>query len=724
MNANVSDDRAVDGRAVDLTGRAGMDALLAPKSVAVIGASRDASGLGRRVFDSLLAGGFQGEVYAVNAAGGQIAGRPALARIADLPRGVDLAVIAVPRDRVLAAVDEAIAAGVRALLVITAGFAESGAEGRDLQNTLVARVRAAGIRMVGPNCLGLINTAVALNASFSPVFPPAGRVALSSQSGALGLTILALAKERGLGLSTFVSVGNKADVSSNDLLEYWASDPETDVITLYLESFGNPRKFADIARTRGRRKPIIAVKSGRTRAGGRAASSHTAALAATDTVVDALFEASGVIRADTIDEMFDIAACLSLQPLPEGRRVAIVTNAGGPGILAVDACERAGLSVSEFSTETRAALAAFLPAAASVGNPVDMVASAGEDAYCRAITVALGAAETDALIVIYTPVDPAHSAAVVNGITRGIASARSAGCRKPVLACLQTDGLRATPLTVNQERIPAFTFPENAARALSKAAAYAEWRRAPLESPVRCDDVLMEQTARLCRQIVAARGTTWLTNEELQEVLGSYGILFTAPVLVTDADSAALRAAEIGFPVVGKLASKAIVHKTDVDGVRVDLRTGADVCAAFTELAAAAADRQLPCDGMWLQPMIGGCVELMVGVAHDALFGPVIGFGRGGTAVETERDVHFRLVPITGQDADALIHETRAWPQLQGFRGRPAADIAALRDLLQRVAQLAADVPEILEMDLNPVIALPAGHRYAVVDARIRVGAV
>lgn len=702
--------------------RASIDALLAPRSVAVIGASRNPSSLGRRVFDAILACGFSGQVYPVNPAAGTIGGHVCLRAARELPPGVELGVVAVPRDLVLQAVDDAIAAGVRSLLVITAGFAETGAAGRALQNQIVARVRKAGVRMVGPNCLGLINTSIALNASFSPVFPPEGRVALSSQSGALGLTILELARERGIGLSMFVSVGNKADVSSNDLLEYWARDPHTAVITLYLESFGNPRKFAEIARRLGREKPIVAVKSGRTRAGGRAASSHTAALAASDTVVDALFEASGVIRADTIDEMFDIASCLDLQPLPLGRRVAIVTNAGGPGILAVDACERAGLSVTEFSPETRARMASFLSPSASVGNPVDMVASAGEDEYRQAVETALLSNDADALIVIYTPVDPAHSENIVRGIRAGIVAARAAGCQKPVQACLLTNGLRPAPLAAGSERVPAYVFPENAARALAKIAAHAEWRREPADRPAVRNGALADETSELCRQIVAARGETWLTNEELQSVLGGYGIRITQPTLAADADAAARAAAEIGFPVVAKIASRSVTHKTEVSGVRVDLRTVEEVRAAFAELSAAAAKHALSFDGVWLQPLVSGGIEMMVGLAHDALFGPVIGFGRGGTDVEIERDVHFRLVPITGRDADALLMQTRARPHLLGSRGRPAADLPALRDLLIRVSQMADEVPAILEMDLNPVMALPAGRGYAIVDARIKIG--
>jgi len=498
-----------------------------------------------------------------------------------------------------------------------------------------------------------------LNASFSPLFPPSGPVGLSSQSGAFGLAILALASNRGVGLSTFVSVGNKADVSSNDLLEYWEEDDKTRVILLYLESFGNPRRFARLARRIGRSKPIVAVKAGRSRTSSRAAGSHTAALAAGDAAVDALFHQAGVIRADTINEMFDIAACLDAQPLPVGRRVAIVTNAGGPGILAVDACEAAGLSVVSFSAKTREQLAAFLPACASTGNPVDMVASAGPDEYRRVIEIALADTETDALIVIYAPVDVRKSAATIAAIREGIAAARRAGAaQKPILACVMADPGRPQPLDIEGERVPVYEFPENAVRALAKVAAYAAWRVQPPGLLWGFDDVHPEEARAICRGAIAARGEDWLTDEETRRVLHAFGL----PLAVNT-----------------------------VDGVAI-------------------------------QPMPGAGVETMIGVAADRLFGPLVAFGLGGTLVELMGDVRFRIAPLTDRDADELLHEIRGFPLLQGFRGRPPADIEALRDVLLRVSRLADEIPEIVELDLNPVIALPDGDGCRIVDARIKVG--
>ena len=701
--------------------------MLEPRAVAVVGASRDAASIGRRILDALVKAGFAGPIYPVNPSGGEIGGLRAYRSVRDVPAGVDLAVVSVPRDRVLAVVDDCAAAGVKSLVVITAGYAEAGDEGRVHQQELVARVRGYGMRMVGPNCMGLLNAgaAVNLNASFSPIFPPPGHVGLSSQSGALGLAILHLATARGVGLSTFVSVGNKADVSGNDLLEYWEEDPATRVILLYLESFGNPRRFARLARRISRSKPIVAVKAGRTRSGSRAAGSHTAALAANDVAVDALFHQSGVIRADTIDEMFDIAACLDAQPLPAGRRVAIVTNAGGPGILAVDAGESSGLTIAPFSAETRARLAAFLPSAASTGNPVDMIASAGPDEYRQAIEVALADQQTDALIVIFAPVDAKQSAATVAAIRAGIANARRAGAtQKPILACVMADPGRPQPLDVGDERIPAYAFPENAARALAKVAAYAEWRAQPAGLLWGFDDIQVEDARAICRAAAAARGTDWLTDEEMRRVLNAFGLPIAASAVAHTADDAAALGAVMGFPVAAKILSHAVQHKTELGGVRLNLQNEAAVRRAFHDIVGRARDAGVldTLDGVLIQPMITGGVETIIGVSADRLFGPLIGFGLGGVQVELLGDVRFRIAPLTDRDVDELLHEIRGFKLLQGFRGQPAADVEALRDVLLRVSRMADELPEIVELDLNPVIALPAGHGCRIVDARIKVG--
>jgi acetyl coenzyme A synthetase (ADP forming)-like protein len=721
-------DRAVTvaERRMALATAASLRRLLEPSSVAVVGASRDPASIGHRIVAALTAATFAGPVYPINPQADTIAGLVCYPSVGQAPRGIDLAVIAVPKDRVLEAVDACAAAGVTSLVVITAGFAESGDDGKALQQALVERVRAHGMRMVGPNCMGVLNAnpAIRLNASFSPIVPPSGHVGLSSQSGALGMAILELASARGVGLSTFVSVGNKADVSGNDLLQYWEADPQTSVILLYLESFGNPRRFARLARRIARIKPIVCVKSGRTRAGSRAAGSHTAALAASDTAVDALFRQTGVIRANTIDEMFDIATCLEAQPLPRGHRVGIVTNAGGPGILAVDACESSGLEVVPFSEPTRAALAAFLPREASIGNPVDMIASAGPAEFRQAVQSVLDSEDVDALIVIYTPVDRTTTDATFQAIRDGIASGRAGrGAGKPILACVMADHGHPKQLTVGDERVPTYVFPENAAHALANVASYASWRSQPPGLLWGFDDVRVDSARETCQSAIAARGQTWLTADETRDLLGAFALPTAAGTIARTADEAVALAQVLGFPVAAKLATRGLAHKTELGGVRLNLTSDAAVRRAFDDIVAAgrAHGGESSVDGVLIQAMIQGGVETMIGVSDDPMFGPLVAFGLGGVYVEVLKDVQFRIAPLTDRDADELIHGIRGLPLLQGYRGHAPADLDALRELLLRVSRLAVDVPEIAELDLNPVMALPPGHGARIVDARIKV---
>ncbi len=696
-----------------------------PKSVAVVGASRDPSSIGYRILEALVQSRFQGLVYPVNPKAAVVGCIRAYPSVRDLPEPVDLAVIAVPRDAVLTVVDDCAARGVRALVIISAGFAEVNPEGRELQQRLVEKVRGYGMRLVGPNCLGLLNTspAVRLNASFSPVFPPPGRIAMSSQSGALGLAILAAAGRFGLGLSTFVSVGNKADVSGNDLLQYWEEDEDTDVILLYLESFGNPRRFARIARRVGRRKPIVAIKSGRTQAGGRAAGSHTAALAAREVAVDALFHQTGVIRADTLEEMFDLAAALGSQPLPRGRRVAIVTNAGGPAILCADGCEAGGLVLPELSAATRARLAAFLSPAASTGNPVDMIASATPEHYAQVIETVLASGEVDALIAIYIPVGLSETAALVAAVQTGVTRARAAGRGDtPVLACLMAEQGVGVPSSQSGERIPSYAFPEAAARTLAKIAAYAEWRAAPEGLIPDFDDLDLPSAREVCRRALAQRGAGWLSAEETRAVLAAVRLPLPTGGVARTVEEAVELARRLGFPVAVKLASHQLVHKTDVGGVCLNLGDADAVRGAFEKIRGrlVRANQLAAMDGVVVQPMIEG-VEVMAGVTQDPLFGPLVAFGLGGVHVEILADVCFRVTPLTNRDAGEMVRAIRGYRLLEGFRGRPPADTEAIQEVLLRLSRLVEELPEIGEVDLNPVFALAPGQGCLIADARIEV---
>jgi acetyl coenzyme A synthetase (ADP forming)-like protein len=697
-----------------------------PKSVAVVGASRDPSSIGYRILEALVLNRFQGPVYPINPKATVVGCFRAYPSVRELPEPVDLAVVAVPRDAVMGVVDDCAARGVRALVIITAGFAEVNAEGRELQKTMVEKVRGYGMRIIGPNCMGLLNTApaVRLNASFSPVFPPAGRVAMSSQSGALGLAILAAANRFGLGLSTFVSVGNKADVSGNDLLQYWEEDTGTDVILLYLESFGNPRRFARIARRVSRRKPIVAIKSGRTKAGGRAAGSHTAALAASEVAVDALFHLTGVIRAETLEEMFDLAAALGSQPLPRGRRVAIVTNAGGPAILCADVCEAGGLVIPELSDVTRSRLAALLPAAASVANPIDMIASATPQQYAQVIETVLASGEVDALIVIYIPVGLSETEAVVAAVRAGVAGARAAGADdKPVLACLMAEQGVRTQFNLGEEKIPSYAFPEAAGRVLSKIATYAEWRTQPEGLIPDFDDLDLPSAREVCRKALAQHGAGWLSAEEMRAVLTAVRLPLPPGGVATTAEGAVELARRIGFPVAVKLASRQVVHKTEAGGVCLNLADASAVRRAFEEIRdrLTRANQLSAMEGVVVQPMIAEGVEVMVGVTQDPLFGPLIAFGLGGVHVEILADVCFRVTPLTDHDAAEMVRSIRGFRLLQGYRGHSPADLESIQELLLRLSRLVEELPEISEIDLNPIFALAPGQGCRIADARLAV---
>ena len=707
---DIAPTRAHEDRAAVRSGKAAhasMRRLFEPSVVAVVGASPTRGKIGAEILYNLHER-FRGTVVPINPEHEEILGLRCYPRLTDAPGPVDLAVIAIPAEKVAAAVDDAAEKGVSGIVVITAGFSEIGEEGRRREAALIDKVRDAGIRLVGPNCMGLINTdpRIRLDATFAPVYPPEGRVALSSQSGALGLALLDFAEKLNLGISTFVSVGNKADVSGNDLIQYWAEDPRTDVILLYLESFGNPIRFSRIARRVARVKPIVAVKSGRSRAGSRAASSHTGALAESDQVVDALFRQAGVIRTSTLEELFDVAMLLSHQPIPQGRRVGILTNAGGPGILAADACEGRGLTLPPLSAKTAAELRAFLPGAASVANPVDMLAAARPEDYRRAEKILLADEGLDSLLVIFIPPIAANADSVAAAIVEG-----AAGATKPVLSTFMS--ARGTPPVLAP--IPSYPFPESAAIALARATEYGEWRRLPPgEVPILSG--LAVDRARSVVDSALARGGGWLSPVEVERLLTAFDIP-VAPMRLARTEAEAAQAARaLGFPVAVKAVGPSIVHKTEVGGVRLGLANEATVVEACRDLKT-----RLGADltEFLVQAMVPGGVEVIAGVTRDPTFGPVILYGSGGTLVELLSDVAFRLHPLTDTDATAMLDEVRGTALLRGYRGSVPKDESALKDLLLRVSALVETCPEVREMDLNPVKVLDRGVK--VVDARIRV---
>lgn len=721
---------------LDRPAPSGLDAIFRPRSVAVIGASRRPGSIGAAIFRNLMAQGFEGPVYPVNPQARVVQSVLAWPTVADIPGDVDLAVIAVPSRQVLAAVEECGRKGVRGIVVITAGFKETGAEGAERERAVRDCARRYGMRMVGPNCLGVLNTesGVRLDATFAPAWPPAGNVAFSSQSGALGLAILETAGALGLGISHFVSVGNKADVSGNDLLEYWDRDPGTAVVLLYLESFGNPRRFTQIARRVARRKPIVAVKSGRTQAGARAASSHTGSLAGADNAVDALCRQSGVIRTDTIEELFDVAMILANQPLPRGSRVAILTNAGGPAIMASDACESQGLELATLQDSTLETLRSYLPPEASVKNPVDMIASATAESFERTVRLLMTDPGVDAVLAIYVPPIVTTPLEVATAIVRGSEAARhDLAARgedpKPILTCFMgahgvPEGLRS----LQKGHIPSYPFPESAALALARTVRYARWRSEPEGREVTFGDMDLT-TAREVVDGARRRGQSgenvWLSAEESHRLLQAAGLPLVPTETATTADEAAQRATALGFPVAVKLASRTLTHKTEVGGVVLDLDTPEAVRAAFADierrLVALGVREQM--DGVTIQPMVREGVEAIVGMSQDPTFGPVLMFGLGGVYVELLRDVTFRVAPVTDRDAAEMVRAVRGARLLQGWRGAPAADVAALEETILRLSQLVGEVPEIAELDMNPLKVLPAGRGCMAVDARVAVRA-
>ncbi|MEW6568366.1 MAG: GNAT family N-acetyltransferase [Chloroflexota bacterium] len=640
---------------------AAMEAFFRPRAVAVIGASRERGTIGGKLLHNLLEAGFEGPVYPVNPKADVVQSVVAYPSVLDCPGPVDLALIAVPAAAVVPVAKECARKGVRALVVISSGFAESGDAGARLQQELVEVCRESGMRLVGPNCMGIVNTApeVRLNGQFSPYTPIQGKIGFLSRSGALGIAIIDHASRLGLGMSTFISVGNKADISGNDLIQYWESDDRTDLILLYLESFGNPRKFARLARRVARKKPIVAVKGGRSAAGFRATQSHTGALvAASDVTVDALFHQSGVIRTDVLAETFDVAALLTMQPVPRGDRVVIVTNAGGAGILVADACEDLGLRVPELSPETQARLRDFLTPAAAVRNPVDMIASASPEDYGRAVRAVAADPNADALIVIFIPPVAVRPEEIAREILK---SAREVGGRIPILATFMASHGLPEVLSDGRGRIPSYPFPEAAARALARAVQYGKWLAEPEGKVPSFPDIRREEAAATVARALRSGGG-WLSPEDTESLLACYGIPLVKTLHAASPKEAGQAAAALGTPVALKAVGPDLVHKTEAGAFGLDL-----VGAEATEKAAAEMLERLraanmPASGFLVQPMVPAGVEMIVGVTHDPVFGPVMVCGAGGTVVELLKDVAVRITPLTDRDAREMVRSLRTYP--------------------------------------------------------------
>ncbi len=703
---------------------AGVRHIFYPRRIAVVGASRDPRTVGGAIFRNLLHSNYTGAVFPINPKAQAIGGVLAYPSIMDVPGDVDLAVIVVPATGVTRVVQECAQKGVWGLVVISAGFGEVGGDGKVLQQQLKDEIISHGMRMIGPNCLGVVNTdpAVSMNATFAPVVPPTGRVSMGSQSGALGISLLEYAKSINLGMAQFVSIGNGVDITSTDLLEFWEDDANTAVIALYLESFGAPRKFSRTARRVTRHKPVIVVKGGRSAAGARAASSHTGALAAADVAVDALFRQAGVIRVNTIEEMFSVAQMLEYQPMPKGNRVAIVTNAGGPGILATDACESWGLTVAQLSDDTKKRLREFLPKEASVNNPVDMIASASPENFQWTIQTVLGDPNVDALILIYIPPVVTEPEEVAAAVREAVINHQEG---KPVVACFMMSQGQHVDLRLGQDKyIPSFVFPEDAVQALGRAYQYTQYRSMEEGTVPQFPGIDKEKArAFLFTHVDVTDQPAWLYPEIAVSLLKLYGIPVAETVAAFSPKEAAEAAEKLGFPVVMKVRSATIVHKTDVGGIALGLRTREDVERAYEEMARRLRDlgRESEMQGVVLQPMAPGGQEVIVGMSQDRVFGPLVMVGLGGVQVEMIKDVSFALHPLTDLEPDRMLSRLKTLPMLTGWRGSRPRDVDTLKDVLLRFSALIEDFPEIDQMEINPLIVFDAGKGCAALDARVLV---
>jgi acetyl coenzyme A synthetase (ADP forming)-like protein len=703
---------------------ASLDALLKPRSIAVIGASRRKLTIGNKLFHNLLQYEFTGVVYPVNPNAKVVAAVPTYPSILDIPGEVDLAIIITPAQTVPQLMEDCGQKGVRGVIIISAGFAESSPEGRARQDRILEIARRYGMRLVGPNCMGIINTdpEVSMNATFSAVFPPAGGIAMGTQSGALGGAILEYARSLNIGLSTFVSIGNKADVSSNDLLQYWGKDPFTKVILLYLESFGNPKKFVRIARSITHTKPVVAVRGGRTLTGSRAAASHTGALATAEVASEALFAQTGVIRVDTLEELFDVANLLSHQPIPQGKRVAILTNGGGPGIMTADACADRGLELQTLSGETVSKLRSFLSDRASVTNPIDMTAEASAEQYRQALEILARYDGIDIVIVIFIPPILTQAEVVANVIRELAPEFRRRG--KTLVASFM--GSRSAGIEYDSGGggcIPLFTFPERTAGALARAYEYSQWLQRPKGVVPKLTGINKEKAEEVVASALKQNSTRplWLEASSVSDLLNSYGIKVAVSKSARTAKDAARVAEEIGFPVAVKLLSDKIIHKTEVGGVILSCCSSGDVKQAFNQIRERleGLGRADEMQGVTIQQMISEGIEVIVGLTQDPSFGPLIMFGMGGIYAEFLKDITFRIHPLTDVDVQDMVRSVKVHELFAGWRGSKPSDVKALEDLLLRVSAMVEDLPQIVEMDLNPVKVQEQEKGYVVVDARI-----
>lgn len=691
-----------------------LESLFYPETVAVIGASRHPGKVGYELVSNLVKSGFKGTILPVNPEATEILGLRCYKRLTEYRGKVDLAIVAVGPKYVKQAVADSITAGVKTVVVITAGFKEVGPEGAAAERELVEMCRAANVRLMGPNCLGVLNTHHHMNATFAPAVPPKGQISVISQSGALCVAILDWAAQEKVGLGKVVSIGNKADLNEVDFIEALAQDKDTNVICAYLESITEGDKFMRVAEEAAALKPVVILKVGVTQAGAKAASSHTGSLAGADMAYWAAFRRAGVVRAENFEALFDYALALSLQPLPKGDRVCFITNAGGPGIMGADAAEEAGLKVVIPAEGTKARLREVLPAAASVGNPVDVIGDADPERYTKAFEILQAADEIDAIIVLVTPQNMTRPLELAEKLAAAHTRA------KPVLcAFLGGAEVEAAKARLMELGFPNYPSPERAVAALRAMCDYAAWRRRPPRVVVRFP-VNLRRVDRVITWHIRS-GIHQVGEVEAKEILRAYGFRILDGALATTADEAVEIADRIGYPVVLKICSPDIIHKSDFGGVRLNLANAEQVRDAF-DLMMIRVQRRSPhanIRGAYVEKMGPRGREVILGMTRDPQFGPLLMFGLGGIFVEVMKDVTFHLAPITQEEAMQMLKGTRSYALLMGARGQAPVDLSAIADALQRISQLATEYPQIKELDINPFVVGPVGTEPYVADARM-----
>ncbi|MDQ1300302.1 MAG: hypothetical protein QG637_219 [Chloroflexota bacterium] len=686
-----------------------------PRGVAVVGASTSPEKLGYQVLHNVIQYGYGGAIYPVNPTAPEILGLKAYPSVLECPDPVDLAVLLVPNKAVPAVMEQCGQRGLKGAVVITAGFREAGPQGKALEQQVIDICHRYGMRMVGPNVLGIIDTVCKLNASFAAGMPDRGRIAFMSQSGALCTSILDMALGQGIGFSRFYSIGNKADINELDLVKAWAEDPETRAIMAYLEGITNGPEFIRIASQVTRHKPIIAIKSGTTSAGSKAVSSHTGTLAGSEAAYDAAFKQCGIIRAGSVQDLFDFARAFARQPLLKGDAIAVITNAGGPGIMASDAIERAGLRLAALSSETKQKLQAQLPPAASVANPVDVLGDALADRYALAIEAVLADPNVDALMVLLTPQTMTQIPATAEALGQ---LAKGAG--KPVFGAFMGDAAIAKGVEMLRAYdVPNYQVPERAVGAIAAMWHYRNWLNTP---PLAVEEIPVERekVAQVFAR-VRAEGRVTMGDAEARDVLEAYGVPLPKAGLAATADEAVQLAESIGYPVVMKIASPDILHKSDIGGIKLNITSASEVRDAF-DLLTYRGRRYMPDATIWgcqVQQMAKGGREVIIGVNRDPQFGPLIMFGLGGIYVEALKDITFRVAPIDRRAATEMLGEIRAYKLLRGVRGEKASDQEAIVDTLLRISQLVTDFPEIVELDINPLMVFEQGRGVLGIDMRL-----